>query len=183
MPSRGTWKGLRGGPTQNSKFNKAKYKVLHMSWGNPKHIHRLGREWIENSPAEKDLGVLVDEKLNMSWQCTLKAQKANHILGCITRSMVSRSREMILPLCSGLVRPQLEYCHQLWGPQHKGMDLLQQVQRRARKMIRGLAACLRRSASVRVVQPGEEKALGKPYSSGSVSEGALQPRRMGRDSL
>jgi len=81
--------------------------------------------------------VLVDEKLNMTWQWALTAQKANCILGCIPRILATRLREVILPLYSALVRLYLEYCVQFWSPQHrKDMDLLEQGQSRATKMIR-----------------------------------------------
>jgi len=89
------------------KFNKAKHKVLHMGQGNPIHKYRQGGEWVESSLREKDLGVLVDHRLNMTQQCTLTAQKANCIHGCIKRRVASPSREVILLLYSALLRPHL----------------------------------------------------------------------------
>ncbi|PKU41854.1 hypothetical protein llap_7853 [Limosa lapponica baueri] len=84
-------------------------------------------------------GIQVKKKQINEPAFSLCFQVASCILGCIKTSMASRSREVILSLSLALVRPHWEYCVQLWGSQHKkDMDLLERVQQRATKMIRGL---------------------------------------------
>jgi len=97
--------------TNLMKFNKSKCQILHLGQDNPDCTYKLGDERLERSPAERDLGVRVDGKLNMNQQCLLAAKRANCVLRC-KYSIASRSREVTVPLYTAMVWPHLEYCVQ-----------------------------------------------------------------------
>jgi len=116
-----------------------KCRVLQLGRNNPMHQYKLGVDLLQSSSVERDLGVLVDDRLTMSQHCVLVAKKASDLLGCMKKSVVSRSREVLLPFYTALVRPHLECCIQFWAPQFKkDEELLEKVHRRATRMMRGL---------------------------------------------
>ena len=103
------------------RFKKVKGKILRLGRGNLSYVYRLGEELLESSPAEKDLGVLVDYKENMSQQCAFAAWKANGILASIKKSGQqgegSNCLHLFYPceapaevLCPGLGPPTWEKC-------------------------------------------------------------------------
>ena len=151
--------------TNLMKFNKAKCKILHMGQGNPKHKYRLSGDWIESSSEEKDAA----------------SPEAQH-----TPAVCSHSPESQLypglhqkkrgqqVLCSGktspgVLHPALEPSAQEWhGAVGVGPEEGHKNDWRA-----GAPLLWGKAEGVGVVQPGEEKALGRPYCSFSVVKGGL----------
>ncbi|RMC05495.1 hypothetical protein DUI87_18688 [Hirundo rustica rustica] len=125
------------------KFNKAKHKVLHLCHCNPRHTNGLGREVIESSPAKKDLGTTGDEKLHKPAVCAHNPEsQLNPGLHHKEYGQQVKGGDSTLLLCSH-VRSQTECCIQFWCLQHKeDMKLLEQVQRRVMKFVRGLRQLL-----------------------------------------
>lgn len=107
------------------------FKVLHVDQSNPKHGYRIGEGWIESSPEDEHLEVLVDKKLSLAHQCVLAAQKTNYILA-VPRA--GQRRGFILPLYSTAVRPYVKS----GIPDKKDVDVFYWVWRGGTKMIRQL---------------------------------------------
>ena len=77
-------------------FNVTKCKVLHIGSNQHNRVYRLGSDCITSSTVEKDLGILVDNKLKFHEQCSAVVAKANRLLGVIRRSFDCTNAEMIL---------------------------------------------------------------------------------------
>jgi hypothetical protein len=97
-----------------------------------------GKE-LEGIEVEKDLGVMIHHSLKPSIQVATAAKKANQVLGQILRAFTYRDRVHFIKLFTSRVRCHLEYCIQTWNPWlEKDIEVLESVQRRAIRQVRGL---------------------------------------------
>ena len=122
-------------------FNASKCHVLHFSGKNRQYLYHIKGTLLNSSDAERDLGVLISKDLKPSKHIKEVVRKANQCLGMIRRSFTHIDSEIFLLVYKTFIRPKLEYCSNIWSPYLlKDINLLENVQRRATKMVIGLHA-------------------------------------------
>ena len=125
--------------TWKMEFNVDKCKIMHLGRLNPRHTYIMGGVDLTTTTEEKDLGVLIDDKLEFGKHISEIVKKANRRIGLIKKGFDCLDKEMFMYLYPVLIRPLLEYCVQVWSPHKKrDIDLLERVQRRATKIVPAL---------------------------------------------
>ena len=120
-------------------FNVDKCKIMHLGHNNPKATYSMGGSNLQETEEERDLGVIIDNKLDFGSHIRSIVGKANKVLGMIKVSFSCLNIPMMYNLYTALVRPLLEYCVQVWSPyKKKYINLIEKVQRRATRMVPSL---------------------------------------------
>ena len=120
-------------------FNVSKCKVMHLGRHNKQFEYFMGGQTLANTEEERDLGVVMSNKLKPAAQCAKAAQVAMAVLCQITHTFQHRDKHVFLQLYKQYVRPHLEFSVQAWNPWLVGdIELLEKVQRRAVSFVQGL---------------------------------------------
>ena len=122
----------------NTKDNKC--KIIHAGKDNPCNEYYMGEILLPTVNTEKDLGVIVSKSSDWTDQIKSCINKANASIAWVTRSIISRERTLMLQIYKSYVRPNVEYCVQVWSPlpAHGNWGLilaLEDVQRKFTRLI------------------------------------------------
>ena len=124
------------------KFNQEKCKVMYIGDNLKKEYwlrNEAGSHPLMGTVEERDLGIIVRNDLKPSAQCSAAASKGMSVMGLVKRNFKDLDAESFLILYKTDIRPHLEYCVQVWSPHlKKDVQLLERVQRKSTKIVRGL---------------------------------------------
>lgn len=117
-------------------FHPEKSKHMRLGKANIREHEYTMFNTIASTNAEKDIGVVVDNKLTFSAHLAEKINKANKIVGIIRRTFIYLDPTIFKALYTALIRPHLEYANQIWCPHLvKDVEAVENVQRRATKLV------------------------------------------------
>ena len=124
------------------RFHPDKCKTMHIGNNNSEPMsYKLKPDisGMDITTSEKDVGVIIDNKLSFDMPIAEKVNKANSVVGAIRRSFEYLDKDTFKKLYIALVRPHLEYANAVWNPyKKKDITTLENGQRRATKMVPGL---------------------------------------------
>ena len=122
------------------RFNGSKCKVLHTGKNNPIYTYNIGDSIMEVTTAEKDLGIIVDDKLTFETHIDKTIKRANKLSGMIVHNIKCKDMSVMVPLFKALIRPIVEYGNPVWSPHlKKHINAVENVQRHFTKKIIGLS--------------------------------------------
>ena len=117
-------------------FNAKKCKVMHVGSKTPNQEYKLNDMFLDTSDHEKDLGVIIDDKLQFRTQAAAAIKKANQTSGIIKKLYTSLDAVTIATLYKAMVRSHLKYGNAIWGPFSQGdKKSVESVQRKTTKLI------------------------------------------------
>ena len=120
-------------------FNVQKCKTMHVGFNNPGYEYSMDGKKLETTEEERDLGVIMSRKLKPGQQCAKAARTAQMVLGQKMEGPDFCDKHVFVTLYKTYVRPHLEFAGQAWAPWTAAdKDLLENVQRRAVRMVSGL---------------------------------------------
>ena len=126
-------------------FNGEKCVMLHLGKNNPNHKYTIMQDNniidLKVTTCEKDLGVFIDPLLTYNDHMTKQVKKARGVAAMIFKSIISRSSDILIPLFTALVRPNIEYANVIWSPyKKKDISFIEKVQKHYTKKISGLSS-------------------------------------------
>jgi len=117
-------------------FNIEKCTVMHIGSHNRSSAYMMAGQQMTEVDQQRDLGISISKDLKWKNQVEASCKKGNRVLGYISRNFHYKSRDIMLPLYTSLVRPQMEYAVQFWSPHLRGdINKMERVQHRATKLI------------------------------------------------
>jgi ribonucleases P/MRP protein subunit RPP40 len=120
-------------------LNIKKCKIMHLEFNNPGQECTMDGQFLEETCAERDIGVIMAKNLKPSSQCSKAARTAQTALSQLTRAFHHRDRKIYVQLYMQYVRPYLECAAAAWLPWLEAdKTMLEKIQRRAISMASGL---------------------------------------------